>query len=212
MEARKSRRESQAETRARLLAVAGEVLIDSGYSSASLERIAERAGYSKGAVYSNFASKEELVLAVLDAHFAHRLIDLRERLALAPETVDARVDAFVGWWQNMLLHEGWGLVTFEFAGATRDRPRIQEGLGERIQMIVNYCTNLIEAEVERFELDLAVTPREAAETLVSLALGLSFSRTLLPSIRSESLTQTARLILLGPGDAAGPVSPPAPAS
>ena len=63
---RLTRQQSQEQTRQRLLDAAIEVFIEKGFARSSVEEIAERAGYSKGAVYSNFASKEQLALAVLD--------------------------------------------------------------------------------------------------------------------------------------------------
>lgn len=63
---RLSRRESQEQTRQRLLEAAVIVFAEKGFVRAKLDEVAEQAGYSKGAVYSNFASKEELALAVLD--------------------------------------------------------------------------------------------------------------------------------------------------
>jgi AcrR family transcriptional regulator len=63
--ARKSRAESQAETRRALLEAAAEVFIERGLQGASVERIAAAAGFSRGAFYSNFSSKEELFAEVL---------------------------------------------------------------------------------------------------------------------------------------------------
>jgi AcrR family transcriptional regulator len=63
---RLTRAESQAETRAKLLDAAAMVIAERGYTGASVETIAEAAGFSKGAVYSNFASKEALVLALVE--------------------------------------------------------------------------------------------------------------------------------------------------
>lgn len=62
---RLSRAESQVQTRNRLLTAAAEVFAEAGLDAASLDEIAKRAGYSKGAVYSNFESKEDLAQAVL---------------------------------------------------------------------------------------------------------------------------------------------------
>lgn len=59
---RLTREESQAQTRGRLLDAARTVFAGRGYHGASVEEIAEEAGYSKGAVYSNFESKEEIFL------------------------------------------------------------------------------------------------------------------------------------------------------
>ena len=70
---RLTRRESQELTKQRLLDVAVGVFKEKGFEHTSVDEIAERAGYSKGAVYSNFASKEELALAVLDRRIEQQL-------------------------------------------------------------------------------------------------------------------------------------------
>lgn len=78
--ARLTRAEAQVQTRRRLLDAAAIVFARRGFHGASLEQVADEAGYSKGAVYSNFASKEELFLAVLEARFQDRT-ELYRRLA-----------------------------------------------------------------------------------------------------------------------------------
>lgn len=197
MEAPRSRKESQAETRRRLLDVATDVLFETGYTATSLDRIAEAAGFSKGAVYSNFSGKEELVLEVLDERFRNRLEDLAAGLDAASETPEARFDAFLGWWESMLLDEGWGAVIFEFVGATRDNPELQKRLAEREIMVIDYCTALIRAEIERFDLHPSLEARELAGMLVALGQGLAFARTLDPSVSPQILVDTARVMLFG---------------
>ena len=61
-----SREEQKAKTRQALLAAAADVIAKHGIEAASLDRIAEHAGLTKGAVYSNFASKEDLIFALSD--------------------------------------------------------------------------------------------------------------------------------------------------
>jgi AcrR family transcriptional regulator len=70
---RLTRRQSQERTRRRLLDVAVQLFAEKGFSGTAVEEIAERAGYSKGAVYSNFVSKEDLALAVLDRRIDQQL-------------------------------------------------------------------------------------------------------------------------------------------
>lgn len=193
----RTRQERQAETRARLLEVTEEILAEGGYHQASLEKIAERAGFTKGAVYSNFANKEELTLAVLDDHFADWLNELQRRLEAAEPTVAARVDVVARWWGDIVLHERWAVVIMELALSTRDRPSLQEALAEREKMIISFCTLLVQNEIDRFELDLPLSARDYAEALVALGLGLAFTRTLLPEIASEVLSRTARVLFLG---------------
>src|SRR3989440_1571462 len=58
-------------TRTTLIEAASEVFANKGVNGASLEEIAELAGFTRGAIYSNFGSKEELLFAVID-HFIDR--------------------------------------------------------------------------------------------------------------------------------------------
>ena len=64
MRQRLSRQDRKERTRADLVAAAREVFMRRGFHGASLEEISDHAGYTKGAVYSNFAGKDELFLAV----------------------------------------------------------------------------------------------------------------------------------------------------
>ena len=63
---RLTREESKARTKAELLRAANRLFLKNGFVATSLAEIAEEAGLTKGAVYSNFASKEDLFLAVLE--------------------------------------------------------------------------------------------------------------------------------------------------
>ncbi|RZQ65327.1 TetR/AcrR family transcriptional regulator [Amycolatopsis suaedae] len=63
--ARLSRAESRARTRERLLTAAAELFTERGVNGTSVEQIAERAGFSRGAFYGNFADKQELVRELL---------------------------------------------------------------------------------------------------------------------------------------------------
>lgn len=64
--ARLKRSESRAQTRARLLAEARAAFLRFSYARTSLDQVAERAGFSKGAFYSNFVSKEEIFVLLLE--------------------------------------------------------------------------------------------------------------------------------------------------
>jgi AcrR family transcriptional regulator len=62
---RLTRQEKQAETRQRLLDAAAKVFIRRGFQGASVEEICEEAGYSRGAFYSNFETKEQMFVELL---------------------------------------------------------------------------------------------------------------------------------------------------
>jgi len=67
------RRVRREDVRRRLLATASAVFEERGYEGASLERVAEAAGFSKGAVYSNFANKDELFYELIATRIDERI-------------------------------------------------------------------------------------------------------------------------------------------
>lgn len=82
---RRSRTESREDNRQALLSAARELIVEVGYASAQLEEIAERSGLTKGAIYSIFGGKLELLRAVVDAHAREVLPLLEWQLDVAPD-------------------------------------------------------------------------------------------------------------------------------
>jgi len=72
MSPRLSRAEQNDRNRALLLAAARRVFLERGYYAATLDQIADEAGFSKGAVYSRFASKADMFLALLEDRITER--------------------------------------------------------------------------------------------------------------------------------------------
>jgi AcrR family transcriptional regulator len=73
------------EVRARILAAAAEVVAERGLAAASLDQVAAAAGFTKGAVYSNFAGKDDLFLALLEEQTARRLAAVQAALQATPD-------------------------------------------------------------------------------------------------------------------------------
>jgi len=117
------RAERKERTRADLVAAARVVFLQQGFHAASLDEIAEEAGYTKGAVYSNFASKDELFLAVLDAHFERRADAYRE-IALDQADIDGVYRAVARFWRDANEREPeWARLVAEFfVHASRHEP------------------------------------------------------------------------------------------
>ena len=76
---RLTREEKKAQTRERLIDAAAKVFARKGFAATTLDEVAEEAGLTKGAVYSNFENKDDLVRAVLDARH-QRMLDISERV------------------------------------------------------------------------------------------------------------------------------------
>lgn len=121
MTTRLTREESRRRTRTLLLDAAERVFARRGYRGASVDEIAEEAGFSKGAVYSNFANKEELFLGLLDrrrvGHAASADGAARTRDGLARLAAPADPEA----WE-------WGLLTLEFFLYAAREPTVRERL------------------------------------------------------------------------------------
>ena len=82
---RLTRAQQQALTRERLLAAAEQVLARHGYGGASIDLITAEAGYSKGAIYSNFESKEAVFLELLRVYMERDMAELG-RIVSLPRT------------------------------------------------------------------------------------------------------------------------------
>src|SRR4051795_6101133 len=85
VEARNRREIKQEQTRARLLEAAAAVFARRGYHVATLEDVAAEAGFTKGAVYSNFESKEALFLALVDVEIGKRVKEIGRVLDAGPD-------------------------------------------------------------------------------------------------------------------------------
>jgi AcrR family transcriptional regulator len=83
---RLTRKEKQAETRARLLDAAEQVFLRRGLQGSSVEEIAAEAGFTRGAFYSNFKSKDELFVELLHARVYDRYAELAKQSQEQPGT------------------------------------------------------------------------------------------------------------------------------
>src|SRR5579863_10773918 len=83
------------QTRDHLLAAAAQVFADRGFHGASLDEVAAVAGFSKGAVYSNFKNKEDLFLALLESHYEREMAAVRATLEATDGPPEAHLSNFV---------------------------------------------------------------------------------------------------------------------
>lgn len=101
-------------TRRRLLDAASEVFAERGFHGASVEDICERAGFTRGAFYSNFASKDDLVIELSSEHTATLVERIRAAADrdVSPGTVLR--DVFAALTAEGPRTEQWLLLTTEF--------------------------------------------------------------------------------------------------
>jgi AcrR family transcriptional regulator len=187
--ARKTRAETQAETRAQLVKTARQLFFEDGYHPTSLEKVADAAGYSKGAVYSNFRNKDELCTAVLDEVRAERLGEVLAIFA-KPDT-PSRIDAIRDWAERVIGDPGWTTLEVEFAAHARPNEQLRTELAGRLDGILQMLTTATESADTA---DLKLPARESATVLLALGVGLGLLRSIHPAIPVTGLVDTLRLL------------------
>jgi AcrR family transcriptional regulator len=195
---RLTRQESQARTRALLLEVATAEFLSHGYHATSLERVAEAAGFSKGAVYGNFAGKEELCLAVLEKYFFAELQKFVTEFAAGGETIEERLGVLERWLEVALADEKWQLLALEFAVQTRHNQKIQEQLAQRERMMRTAVTALLTQQIRQLGVTPILPPDQLSIVLVSIVGGIAVQRLIDPTIPASLLTDAVRALFRAP--------------
>ncbi|MFC5262239.1 TetR/AcrR family transcriptional regulator [Kribbella qitaiheensis] len=184
--------ERRAQTTHRVLDAAAAEFARRGFHAATIDDIARTAGYTKGAVYANFAGKDALFLALIDRHLEDQLAQLDLLLANA-STADLRIrlrDAAV---EQNAAGGSFGLLMLEFwLYAARDAAA-KAALAERYRrMRDRLAAAIAERDAARGE-ELPLTPDEVAALVLALDAGLFLQQLLdpdavTPELRANALT------------------------
>jgi len=162
-------REEQVERNRRLvLDAARRVFLARGYASATLDLIAEEAGFSKGVVYSQFASKADMFLALLEARIIERA-EQNERLA---ERLDGRrlATAVPDLALSLLRAEPeWMQLVLEFRLHAARAPELNRRYAELHERTLDGLASVYTRLHER----AGTTPRYPARVLAELSLAVS---------------------------------------
>jgi len=192
-----SRAERQAQTRERLIEKATQMFLTDGYAATSVDHVALEAGFSKGAVYSNFSGKEELCLAVLDVIHEEQVEAVIA--AFSTETdLGGRIDAFTEWAREGLGKPRWTALEVEFAAAARHSPYVAAELAKRHRAIREAIAALVKSVLAEAGVEIAMSPDQAATALLSLGIGLGAMRSLDSTVDVEAFGATMR-VMLGTG-------------
>ena len=134
-----SRSRRRAETKLALLSAAEKLFRQVGYADASVDAIAREAGFTKGAVYGLFDSKEDLFLALLDQRASYLMGEIS---LIVPETPDAAemIEALTAWLDDRLRRDhDWSLVSAEFSILAARKPALRQ---RRAQLLAREQTAL----------------------------------------------------------------------
>jgi len=171
-------RPTRADTRQQLFEAAAKVFQEQGIGAASIDAIAEAAGLTRGAFYSNFANKDELIVAMLEHHVDQSIRHYRDMLAAHPEPADfvtslrtAERSPRDPLGRTPLLH--LELILY-VARLERRRPDLRERLRTRRALIAEI--------IEKFNRSggLAIEPQWGSAMLLALEDGFRLHRLIDP--------------------------------
>jgi AcrR family transcriptional regulator len=179
-EARLSRAERKERTRLDLTAAARRVFLRHGFHGASLDEIADEAGYTKGAVYSNFAGKDDLFLGVLERQFEERLEAYRQLTAGLGLEETYRAVARLFMEETAVAEPGWTPLVSEFMTHASRREPLRRELVQRRDGFQEGIAAIIEDLGRRNGVEWALPPKEVARGSGALFRGLAVERLLDP--------------------------------
>jgi AcrR family transcriptional regulator len=193
---RLTREQSRANTREKLLAAARVVFARSGFHGASVEEIASEAGFSTGALYSNFDGKEDLFLVLMEQEIDAHAEEIAEAVR-ARESVAERAAGGARQWMSTIEREPDVLLLFmEFwAYGVRD-PDVRPKVAARFAQMRAVLTGLIAEGMREFDLELALPAEQLAIAIDALADGIMRQKLADPDAVPDELMGRVLALLL----------------
>lgn len=192
---RLTRAESQQRTRALIVDAATRLFLRDGFRVTSLEQIAEEAGFTRGAVYSNFDGKTTMGIAVIDELYAREQRKLETTLrTLEGAGADAMFDALAAWADETIGDPDWTRLEIEIAASSAHDDAHRAATAARYAQLRAHCAELVE---EFFAGELTIPTESVATAIVGLALGIGAQRAADPSIPGSTLSEILRALLDG---------------
>jgi AcrR family transcriptional regulator len=187
----------RARTRAQLLDAAARVYARKGFEAATLDAVAEEAGFTKGAVYDHFGSKENLLFALLDEHLSEQIAEQIALFDPSKETAE-RPRAGADRWMAEVEQgpDAFRLFVEAWVHAQRDealRGRVLAGMDAWRETFKSFGRSKVA------ERDLEIPDpllERVANVMLALGIGLGMMKLADPDgVPSELLGSTLVLIL-----------------
>jgi AcrR family transcriptional regulator len=163
--------ERRAATHGRLIEAATKVVARRGFHAATVDEIADEAGFSIGALYSNFDGKDDLFLAVFDGHLRW----YEERLEEAAAAADPR-RAFSDWMDALMEEPEQLLVFIEFWAYAVRKPKLRRNFSARMAGLRDAMAQAIKERIEATGSDVRVPPETLAVVLLAVGRGLALEK------------------------------------
>jgi AcrR family transcriptional regulator len=173
---RLSRTERKAATREQLLAAAARVFARKGYAAASVDDIAEEAGFTIGALYSNFHGKQELLMAAFERHCDQDLAQVQALLA-ADLPFERQLEAITRRFGTLDdEHRQWWLLSVELWLYAQRDPAAHARMAGLRRKVRTTIADALERQAARTGRPLPVPAGELAAAMLGLWQGLMLQR------------------------------------
>jgi AcrR family transcriptional regulator len=195
-----TRAERQARTREQLVDAAERLFTSRGFHATSVETVAAEAGYTKGAVYSNFASKEELFFAVYGRRVDARVAEMEAALEAASDLRDGMQRLIPQSRGRRGAEDGWMAVFFEFWAHVLRHPQLRHRFAEEHRRVTEPVARAAAALARERGREPPYDPSKLATALYAMQLGLQLERLTQPEVVDDELAlRMARLHMDGGG-------------
>jgi len=163
-------------TRTLLLDAAEEVVARLGFGAAALEVIADAAGYTRGAIYSHFGTKEELFLAVMERQLQRFLDGFTDIVESFQSLEELDVDKLAGRWRELTIgNPDRAALGYEFTlflvRNPEARARVAAQRRQTADSLAGYITSHIEKIGGRMRVPAATLARVLIATNEGVTLG-----------------------------------------
>ena len=194
--------ERTAATRRALLQGAHTVFARRGYYHAGLREIAEAAGVSKGALYHNFASKEDLFLALLDERMNERIRDIRAAFANEQSEAAQVERAALDYVENLRRNREWIALFFEFlAHAGRDAA-FGARFAAHFKRFWSTLGDVVDGQARQRGTQLPLPAEHLAIAIDVLGIGFMIRHIVDPDSADDLFARVLTFLLQGVADAA----------
>lgn len=192
-----SRKQKQAQTREALLEAALGLIAEQGLDGATIDAIAAQAGYTKGAFYANFSSKQELFLVMLEQHFAAEAERLDQHLQSDSEPVQVARETGLDFIRRVRAEPRWQSLYFQFAVYAARDEEFRDELLARYAGLIERLEQIFKRFAGSYEFAPSLSFRELAEMTFFMADGFLLHQLLDGSITDASYGRMVATFLTG---------------
>jgi len=189
--------EKTAQTRVRLLNSAEKIFARDGFEAAKLEEIAADAGYTRGALYANFDSKEEIFMELLSEEVERRMALARERTRKREKLPMSKEDLYRAMrkgYISSLKNPTWNILFLEYKLFILRHPKLRAKVSEMQAKPYNTMATSLEQMFAGIGMKTKISPLAAGMALAALANTLNLDLMIGKAVSEQEVEAALNLL------------------